>query len=205
MYELVVGVGMTVGVLQKQGEHFQLIKEERYVFYDGWTLTETPTGEAITQPSTNSTEESESLQTLNSEHVDSHVIVDFVEGYKANSSFRPPSNEGLQAFDDGHWSKGDDNLEILHWSDGVGSELLGLVGEVTQRNEWFGQYLRSRHVRENKFIRAWRAGPLVTELEPEDLVLHLKRCLLSTNETELLYLLGGQCKASNGQVAVHEL
>jgi len=148
----------------KQGEHFHFIKTVKYLHYDGWTLTQGPTGTSDSKK-------------LFSEHIDSGVVVDFVEGYRAESTLDAPSFEGLQTFSDDGWPAGKDEMEIRHWpSVDRCQPPTSSTQEKTQTGEWFGNYLRQRHLKENKFMRDWQSG-LVTTLDPEDLVLLPRRAV----------------------------
>lgn len=149
---------------RKQGERFQFVKTEKYLFYDGWTLTQGPTGS------------SDESKELTSEHIDSNVVLDFLEGYKAEPSLGQPSFDGLQSFGDSDWPEGEDELEIRHWTNVLRVSGQVDVEEVTQRNEWFGRYLFTRHRNDNQFMRDWKSG-YATELHGEDLALLPRRAI----------------------------
>ncbi|KAJ0415217.1 hypothetical protein BJY00DRAFT_266712 [Aspergillus carlsbadensis] len=87
-----------------QGEQFRDLIKKKHLYYDGWTLTHGPIGDADNRPP------------VISEHIDSEVIVDFVEGYKADASLTPPLFDQLARFDDEGWPKGTDNHPIKQWS-----------------------------------------------------------------------------------------
>lgn len=147
--------------LRRQGELFRSVMTEKHLCYDGWTLTHEPMGD-------------DDDKQRNSEHIDGDVIIDFVEGYKADSSLSPPSFDGLSNFDDNDWPSGDDMLSIQYWSDRSRTRLLEETKERTQRGEWFGDRLTIQHQKENKFIKAWEADE-VPQLEEDDLMLLPRR------------------------------
>ena len=149
---------------REQGRRFQAVKTKRHFFYDGWTLTHGP-----------NTDAEDRSKRLNSEHIDSNVIVDFLEGYKAESSLSSPTFNGLSTFNDDDWPEGTDSMEIWHWKNDDHHLLDMDVQEVTQRNEWFGAYLASRHKKTNRFMRDWLSGRGVTELHGDDLALLPRR------------------------------
>jgi hypothetical protein len=119
--------------LEDQGTWFREAVARNHLSYDGWTLTHSPTGAA-----------SDSSKPPALEHIDSDVIIDFVEGYKSESSLAGlgPSSwtQGLTDFDDSDWSIGDDNVFILHWEPAPNSKKVQMfadIREVTQRGEWY--------------------------------------------------------------------
>ncbi|KAL6838124.1 P-loop containing nucleoside triphosphate hydrolase protein [Trichoderma camerunense] len=128
-----------------QGQQFQDVMNKAHLYYDGWTLTHGPTGNL------------DSNHEATSEHIDSNIIIDFAEGYKADSTLRPPSFEGLGTFDDGSWPTGNESLQIKNWADKSRDKLLREVKVVTQRNEWLAEKMRKRHQEENKFLTIWKA------------------------------------------------
>ncbi|OJI86362.1 hypothetical protein ASPTUDRAFT_53599 [Aspergillus tubingensis CBS 134.48] len=148
--------------LLDKGSHFQNVVRERHLYYDGWTLVHGPTGDPNSE------------HRNASEHIDGDVIIDFLEGYKADSSLRSPSFEKINSFDDTHWPVGDDELSIKHWLNGSRSSLLGETTDITQRGEWFGGWLTRRHMKENRFLRAWEAGS-TPQFETDDLLLLRRR------------------------------
>lgn len=148
--------------LLDKGSHFQNVVRERHLYYDGWTLVHGPTGDPNSE------------HRNASEHIDGDVIIDFLEGYKADSSLRSPSFEKINSFDDTHWPVGDDELSIKHWLNGSRSSLLGETTYITQRGEWFGDWLTRRHMKENRFLRAWEAGS-TPQFETHDLLLLPRR------------------------------
>ncbi|KAF4637186.1 hypothetical protein G7Y89_g892 [Cudoniella acicularis] len=149
--------------LKSRGERFQTVVREKHVYYDRWTLTQGPTEDV--KPGHRS----------NSEHIDGEVIVDFVEGFKADSSLNPPPFNGLDSFTDANWPKGDDELLIQHWASGPKSKMLGEIREITQRWEFFGDYLTSRHKKNSKSLEVWEATSYLERLEVEDLILLPRR------------------------------
>ncbi|GAQ34638.1 hypothetical protein AtubIFM55763_001565 [Aspergillus tubingensis] len=149
--------------LRDQGSQFQNFVRERH-YYDGWTLVHGPTGDP------------DSEHRIASEHIDGDVIIDFLEGYKAESSLSSPSFDGLDSFDDTDWPVGDDELYIKHWINGSRSKLLGEITETTQRGEWFGDWLTKRRLKEDRFLRAWEAGTM-RQLGGDDLALLPRRVI----------------------------
>ncbi|GAA82235.1 AAA family ATPase [Aspergillus luchuensis IFO 4308] len=133
--------------LQDQGSQFQNVVRERHLYYDGWTLVHGPTANPDSEPQ------------IASEHIDGDVIIDFLEGYKAESSLSSPSFGGLTVFDDTDCSR---------------SKLLGEIAEITQPGEWFAEWLKKRLLKENTFLRAWEAGSM-PQLEGDDLALLPRR------------------------------
>ncbi|RAH59929.1 AAA family ATPase [Aspergillus piperis CBS 112811] len=150
--------------LRDQGSQFQNFVRERHLYYDGWTLVHGPTGDP------------DSEHRIASEHIDGDVIIDFLEGYKAESSLRSPSFDGLDSFDDSDWPVGDDELYIKHWINGSRSKLLGEITEITQRGEWFGGWLTKRRLKEDRFLNAWEAGTM-RQLGGDDLALLPRRVI----------------------------
>ncbi|KLU92194.1 hypothetical protein MAPG_11140 [Magnaporthiopsis poae ATCC 64411] len=143
---------------RKQGEHFHFVKTEKCLFYDGWTLTKGPNW-------------SPSNKELASEHIDSNIIVDFLEGYKAELSLGQPSF-GLETLD-GDW-RAIEGVGIRHWTGVDRASVRVDIRVMTQKKEWFGEYLATRHMKDNKFMRDWKSG-CVTELHGEDLALLPRR------------------------------
>jgi hypothetical protein len=119
--------------LEDQGTWFREAVARNHLSYDGWTLTHSPTGAA-----------SDSSKPPALEHIDSDVIIDFVEGYKSESSLAGlgPSSwtQGLTDFDDSDWSIGDDSVFIFHWEPAPNSKKVQMfadIREITQRGEWY--------------------------------------------------------------------
>ncbi|CEN62690.1 hypothetical protein ASPCAL09322 [Aspergillus calidoustus] len=148
-----------------QGEQFRDLIKKKHLYYDGWTLTHGPMGDAENRPP------------VISEHIDSEVIVDFVEGYKADATLTPPHFEPLARFDDEGWPKGTDNHPIKQWSDSARSELLGEFRENIQPDEWFGELLKTRHRKESKFMQAWEADGGATSIDGDDLAILPRRVI----------------------------
>ncbi|PYH74727.1 ATP-binding protein [Aspergillus vadensis CBS 113365] len=148
--------------LQDQGSQFQNVVRERHLYYDGWTLVHGPTADPDSEPR------------IASEHIDGDVIIDFLEGYKAESSLSSPSFDGLTVSDDPDWPVGDDDISIQYWLNGSRSKLLGEIAEITQPGEWFAEWLKKRLLKEDTFLRAWGAGS-VPQLEGDDLALLPRR------------------------------
>ncbi|KAL8387240.1 hypothetical protein RB595_010054 [Gaeumannomyces hyphopodioides] len=134
-----------MGDLVDQGKQFQLIKTEKYLYYDGWTLAKGPMWS-----DKNSNEDSDGLI---SEHIDSNVIIDFLEGYKADPSLGQPAFEGLAR-----------------------PREPSTVMENMQQAEYFMAYLVTRHMKESKFIRGWKAGKS-DDLDGDDLALLPRRAV----------------------------
>ncbi|KAL8351071.1 hypothetical protein RB601_000793 [Gaeumannomyces tritici] len=147
-----------------QGRQFQLIKTEKYLYYDGWTLTRGPTSR------------DEDSNELTSEHIDGSVIVDFLEGYKADPPLGQPAFEGLVRFKDVVWLDVDDPMEIRHWLNDKRQGSPYTLMEKTQRSEFFGIYLVARHMKESKFMRCWKAGNS-NDLDGDDLALLPRRAV----------------------------
>ncbi|KAL3456536.1 hypothetical protein BJX64DRAFT_270538 [Aspergillus heterothallicus] len=147
-----------------QGEQFRELMKKRHLYYDGWTLTHGPMGD-----------EEEKAPVI-SEHIDSEVIIDFVEGYKADSSLTPPQFLELAHFDDKGWPKGTDPHPIRHWTSPSRSELVGEIGENTQADEWFGDLLKNRHRKESQLIQAWEGGK-ATDVQGDDLAILPRRVI----------------------------
>ena len=80
------------------------------------------------------------------------------------------------SYDDSDWPTGNDELVIQCWKDGPRSELLGEVEEITQRNEWFADFLKSGHKKQSKLLQTWETTN-VTQLEGDDLALLPRRAV----------------------------
>ncbi|KAL4882297.1 hypothetical protein BJY04DRAFT_217615 [Aspergillus karnatakaensis] len=149
---------VTEARLRDQGQKFQKLMREKHLYHDGGTLAHGPTGHP------------DSDARIAPEHIESDVIVDFDEGYKADSKLKPPEFEELGNFSDSNWPSGGDQPNIRHWTDESRSALLGEIREITQLNEWYADFLIGQHRKESKFIQTWEEKD-VTQLDDEDLVL----------------------------------
>ncbi|KAL9116542.1 MAG: hypothetical protein Q9187_006934, partial [Circinaria calcarea] len=154
--------------LHEQGKTFQKVITEKHLYYDGWTLTHGPDGDP-------DSENSKSDNRRNPEHIDGEVIIDFVEGYKAMSFIKEPSFYEY-SFDDSDWPTGDDALVIQCWENGPRSELLEEVKEIMQCNEYFANYLKSRHKKQSKLLQTWETTN-ITQIEGDDLALLPRRAV----------------------------
>jgi hypothetical protein len=148
--------------LATQGEQFQTTVTQKHFFYDGWTPTHNPAGDA-------------DAEHKNPEHVEGDVIIDFVEGFKAHPT-RKPAFDDLIRFDDWDWPSREDRLLIKHWSDPQRTSLLGQIEEKAQINEWFCGFQEKFHRRTNKFMIEWENGK-VDKLEGDDLLLLPRRLM----------------------------
>ncbi|RYP72587.1 hypothetical protein DL771_004082 [Monosporascus sp. 5C6A] len=150
--------------LHSLGILFQNVVRQKHLYYNGWTVTHGPSVEP------------DLMHRNSSEYIDGDVIIDFVEGCRANPSLSPPSFGCLPTFDDGDWPNGCDRHFIKHWSNGSRSQLLAEIKETTQLNEYFANYLRSRHSKESKFLQDCDTGN-VTQLEGQEHILLPRRVI----------------------------
>jgi len=154
------------GNIRKQGEYFQEFLMAKHVYYDGWTLTQGPTGEmnmAIPESDSDSDSDSEpeyvtrrrqrkrsKAQTkankarVHSEHLEGEAVIDFAEGFKAESWLNKPvfAEFSYETLD--KWPVYSDKMPIQHWDDRRGSEVLGEIQELYQASEPIGSYMSSR-------------------------------------------------------------
>lgn len=157
-----------MGDLIDQGKQFQLSNTEKYLYYDGWTLTKGPIG--------GGGDRKEDRDELISEHIDSNVIIDFLEGYKADSTLGQPIFQGLAPLNRSDWPEGGDGMEIRHWFSGKRLREPSTIMDKIQLNELFGAYLAARHIKESKFMRSWKAGKS-NDLDGDDLALLPRRAV----------------------------
>ena len=116
----------------------------KHCSYNGWTLTQDPSGDPTTDVN--------GTQQLQPEHINSEVMVDFGEAFQACPAWRPPRNILRQDLDEGltlpddfriRWWSGPDRARLL----GEATELLPVKSAVAAR-----QY--NKLIREDPFIVA---------------------------------------------------
>jgi len=116
----------------------------KHCSYNGWTLTQDPSGDPTT--------DANGTQQLQPEHINSEVMVDFGEAFQACPAWRPPRNILRQDLDEGltlpddfriRWWSGPDRARLL----GEATELLPVKSAVAAR-----QY--NKLIREDPFIVA---------------------------------------------------
>ncbi|KAI9733084.1 MAG: hypothetical protein M1834_003630 [Cirrosporium novae-zelandiae] len=145
--------------LRTQGGTFQSFVKENHLYYEGWTITSSPTGELYKDLN-------------NPEHIESNVIIDFIEGFKHNPSWRPQFKAPFLY--DYEWPAGDDNFSIKHWSDIKRTKLLREIIEKTQCGDGTNSQRINENTEKDKFITAYKAGK-ATQLGENDLILLPRR------------------------------
>ncbi|PWY83636.1 hypothetical protein BO70DRAFT_335763 [Aspergillus heteromorphus CBS 117.55] len=142
------------------GRSFQAVLEQKYMYYEGWTLAHEPT---TSQPANGG----------GSEHVDGPVMIDFVEAHKSDEALAAKSNSTLTGWEYSAWDDREDEYMIKHW-DAQGNQLQGEVTETLQTREIFAPTFSDRDFETNDFLRAFKGGE-VTQLGTDDLVLLPRR------------------------------
>lgn len=154
--------------LLKDGQWFREAVRQKHLYYDGWTLPYGPTADIDNYPP------------AAIEHVDSEVIIDFVEGFKSGPAIAPGPpywSEGLIGFNDSDWPAGNDDITIKHWERAGNGQfkLIGEIKEMSQTGEWFCGKLQTEHEKSKALLRAHRDGIIYAEPEDDDLVLLPRR------------------------------
>ncbi|KAH8878821.1 P-loop containing nucleoside triphosphate hydrolase protein, partial [Thozetella sp. PMI_491] len=131
------------------GRHFIRTLKTRHATYNWWTITKSPRG--------NPTTDAEGNILKRSEYIDSEVIVDFVEAFQTNPSWKPTPSI-LKAESDPDQTTALDPFLINWWSDRERTKLLYQTDEVVvlrsaatsyERNVNLGRDPFLVHVREN--------------------------------------------------------
>ncbi|KAI1169849.1 hypothetical protein F4777DRAFT_595861 [Nemania sp. FL0916] len=112
--------------LHNRGSWFRRAITEKQVSCDGWTLVHGPTGSSP-----------DSQGSLSVEHVEGEVIIDFVEGYKSESSLSsigPSTWKQLETLIYPlNWGEGEDYTEILHWKPLANNHRLEKFAEIDEK------------------------------------------------------------------------
>ncbi|RHZ56597.1 ATP-binding protein [Aspergillus thermomutatus] len=166
------------------GQMFQKTLMEKHLYYEGWTLMHEPT------------ENPQSQDRGNSEHIEGQVMVDFVEGHKSDSELASKSDQTLTGWGANDWPEGEDTITINHWHQWTGEdeeesedeaggrghgktydpgfELVKEEHDSLQLTEEFAGILSDRDIETNTFLRAYIGGN-ATHIAPDDLVLLPRR------------------------------
>ncbi|PLB53481.1 hypothetical protein P170DRAFT_508091 [Aspergillus steynii IBT 23096] len=145
---------------RKQGQEFQKALDQKYLYYEGWTLAFEPT------------DHQRLSEGGNTEHIDSPVMIDFVEAHKSDEGLASKSNFTL-GWSEGSWSAKEDPMAIRHWDDS-GYHVLGEFTETRQLEERFEETFSKYDLEHNTFLRESREGS-VTQVGDDDLVLLPRR------------------------------
>lgn len=181
--------------LTKQGKRFKDLLQERHLYYDGWTLSNSLEGN-FTQHSPPSpgplrrpppppsfpqppppaypprheyAGKTDSTKQIQSEYIEGDIIVDVLECFRTVPSLAPNMSMVMMT-PNVPWPTGLDVLPIRRWKTRRRSSDLSYVEDVIIRDEPFGKYLQDSLIKEGQFLRPWddKAWP---QIEGEQLAL----------------------------------
>ena len=153
---------------KRHGAKFKQSINNTHNTYHGWSAAVTPSGKPITYD-----EDGKDLKYP--EFIESHVIVDFVEAFRAYPFWKPQFYDTKAYSDDGHWIVHEDEYPIIDW------RTRDRTRESIQSDDGVVTWQRWETLEKDEFIRAYKAQAtpgsekVRIELEEEDLVLLPKR------------------------------
>lgn len=140
--------------VKTQGQRFQAFAMQKHLYHEGWTPSTNPKGVAY-----------DDLE--NSEHIESNVIIDVMEGYKHHTSWKPQIEVPSEAELD--WNTGDDSITIKHWADRERSSLLWEVAENTVVSDGVDDRRNNEFIADDEFISNCKKNK-ITRIEEEDFI-----------------------------------
>lgn len=131
---------------KKIGEDFLYYIEARHGAYNWWTLTRNPRGDPAL--------DAEGNIVKHPEHVNSEVIVDFVEAFQTCPSWKPQWS--ILKHTDFSSSTTTDEFYICSWSDADRTKLLAEATEIIVLKSGVPTYERNKYVQEDQFLASVR-------------------------------------------------
>ncbi|KAK0643183.1 hypothetical protein B0T16DRAFT_415470 [Cercophora newfieldiana] len=116
----------------------------KHCSYNGWTLTQDPSGDPTTDVN--------GLQQHQPEHINSEVMVDFGEAFQACPSWRPARNILRSEADDGLTLP--DDFRIRWWSGADRARLIGETTELLPIKSGVASRQYNKFIKEDPFLKA---------------------------------------------------
>ncbi|KAF3180901.1 hypothetical protein TWF225_009220 [Orbilia oligospora] len=151
--------------LKDRGKRFQACIERRHLYYEGWTMADDSNGLKENH-----------IDSL-PQHVESDVIVDFLETLQSNPSWKP-EHATLKLHPD-DYPIGEDSMVIFEWLDAKGGRQE--IQERTLRNDSVVDRQQEEYIKSNPFLLTVLNGldPEITENEyillPRRLLVYILR------------------------------
>ncbi|UNI22167.1 hypothetical protein JDV02_008081 [Purpureocillium takamizusanense] len=151
--------------LKRQGSSFLSCVTQNHMYYEGWTIP--------VQRKSSGGESNEGPDDP-PEHIDSAVILDFVEAFKHNPGWKPKTTK-IGTRTQFH-SKGLDKFQLAHWSDRDRGELWYSASDLTQRQDGVHVHRKNDYLNDHDaFVQATRSGALKLLENEEDIMLLPRR------------------------------
>ncbi|KAM0244253.1 hypothetical protein ACHAP5_006466 [Fusarium lateritium] len=187
------GYENTIQYCRERGQRFRDLLSQQHVLFrhDGWKLTHSPSGcllrdekaededgddeESEDDDSDESDVDEEDLKGREvSEYIDSDVVIDFEEAYKAHPSWQPQY---------ANWPKGiintktkDDKFAIIQWSDPARTKIIQKTNEIVITADNVGSLEWQRLTDKDDFsihsnVRVTEKDPSKQKFSPDDIAL----------------------------------
>ncbi|KJK76267.1 hypothetical protein H634G_08407 [Metarhizium anisopliae BRIP 53293] len=138
--------------LKERGRKFESCMKNNHWSYNGWTLISRPDGAPMpANPASVS-------QHLQSEYIDSHVVVDFAEAFHQVPGWKPAFHQPMAS--QAPWLAKADEVRTVTWSDQERSKLVSTAEDICQGRDGVANLQRNDGLKRDKFLQASKKLPL---------------------------------------------